>query len=1062
MADRSVVVRLRAEIGGYRAAMQQAATATRNAAREMSREMTNSATANRQAWDQSGRALAAFGALAVGALALTVKAAMDWETAWTGVLKTVDGTPAQLAKVEDGLRGLARQLPISHAELAGVAEAAGQLGIATDDVVDFTKVMVDLGQTTNLTAVDAATALARISNIMGTSAKDVSRMGATIVELGNNSATTEREIVEMGTRLAAAGKQAGLSEANIFAFASTLTSVGVNAEAGGTAFSKVFTRIGDAVRDGGDKLGVFAKVAGVSSAEFKRAFEQDSATAIAMFVEGMGDLANAGEGTTDIFKDLGLNNSLLKNAVLATGSASGLLTEQLDMANDAWEENTALLEEAEKRYATTESKIKSAKGSINDAAITMGEAFLPVLAKAAESVSKLADTFGALPAPIQLALGATTGLVGGTALLAGGFLLLLPRIIETRVAFATLATTMPRTAAVARGVGGALKGVGLAAVGVLATAAAVGVLTDALIGGDAVPKAEALKKSIRGVAKSGDGIGDLGGQFSNFGKILGVNVGKVDDLKGAFDMLLKPSTTDSLTRSFNWLPGTTYMESLQKRVDGLDASLTNLVSEGYIQSVQDFQASLMDMGYSAEDINKMLPNTIDALLGVSEAEKAAGGGADGLATSMGGVAEMTDEAIEAQAKWREELLQSSAAFFSFGGAYDELVQAQIDAAQKTADGTKKTGDVWQDYYDGQTISIDAYVAKLQEQLDAQSKWQDNMITIAGHVSQATFDELSKLGPEYAGLIDQLAKEPERLKDIDGMFDIGTANANGFADGIESIYMPELSIGANTDAAMTAVGIMQASIDKAAASQPPWLIGADGKPALTMASYLQAEINGKGTALPDWAIGANAAPAILAVTGTVNQINGMGATLKVGADTASAEATASNWIDRMKSKFISVPIVAAPAGGVAAVQAKATGGSVVGPGTGTSDSIPALLSNGEHVLTADDVAKAGGQAEIYRLRQAIQAGRLPAFAEGGAVRRRRFASGGEASARSWSNINPQPMQANHVAVTVAAPSLDGLAVTGTATLRPDGLFDLIDARIVSASRSRSSAMRGGSR
>lgn len=70
-------------------------------------------------------------------------------------------------------------------------------------------------------------------------------------------------------------------------------------------------------------------------------------------------------------------------------------------------------------------------------------------------------------------------------------------------------------------------------------------------------------------------------------------------------------------------------------------------------------------------------------------------------------------------------------------------------------------------------------------------------------------------------------------------------------------------------------------------------------------------------------------------------------------------------------------------------ALAKGGRVSGRGTGTSDEIPAWLSNGEHVLTASDVAKLGGQDAVYKLREAIQAGKLnldpePAFAKGGAV------------------------------------------------------------------------------
>jgi hypothetical protein len=36
-----------------------------------------------------------------------------------------------------------------------------------------------------------------------------------------------------------------------------------------------------------------------------------------------------------------------------------------------------------------------------------------------------------------------------------------------------------------------------------------------------------------------------------------------------------------------------------------------------------------------------------------------------------------------------------------------------------------------------------------------------------------------------------------------------------------------------------------------------------------------------------------------------------------------------------------------------------GGEVTGPGTGTSDSVPARLSDGEFVLTAEAVRNAGG-------------------------------------------------------------------------------------------------------
>jgi TP901 family phage tail tape measure protein len=242
------------------------------------------------------------------ALGASVKAAVDWESAWAGVTKTTDGTTSEMAALEDGLRDLAKELPATHGEIAAVAEAAGALGIQREAIEGFTKTMIDLGETTDLTADQAATSFARIANVMGTSQSDFDRMGSTIVALGNNGASTESEIAELAQRLSAAGAIADLSEADVFAFAETLSAVGVEAEAGGTALSKVFTSIRDAVLDGSDKLDVFAETAGMSVDEFSTAFREDAAGAITSFIEGLGGISSAGQSTTAVFKELELRS----------------------------------------------------------------------------------------------------------------------------------------------------------------------------------------------------------------------------------------------------------------------------------------------------------------------------------------------------------------------------------------------------------------------------------------------------------------------------------------------------------------------------------------------------------------------------------------------------------------------------------------------------------------------------------------------------------------------------------------------------------------------------------
>ena len=295
MADRTIRGILKAEVSDFKRQMGEAAAATDKipaaAARAESSlgRMVQSARYNRESWDRAGQTMLGFGTATVGALALAATAAVAWESQWTGVLKTVNGTDAELGALEESLREMARTLPASHQEIAAVAEAAGQLGVQTPNVAAFTRVMVDLGETTNLSADEAATALAQLMNVMQTSAGDVDNLGAAVVALGNNGASTERDIVLMAQRIAGAGKIVGLSEGEVLGLANALASVGIEVEAGGTAISTIMTDMAKAVSTGSDDLARFASVAGMSAAEFSRAFEADPASAFASFVEGLGD-----------------------------------------------------------------------------------------------------------------------------------------------------------------------------------------------------------------------------------------------------------------------------------------------------------------------------------------------------------------------------------------------------------------------------------------------------------------------------------------------------------------------------------------------------------------------------------------------------------------------------------------------------------------------------------------------------------------------------------------------------------------------------------------------------
>lgn len=329
--------------------------------------------------------------LTTSVLALGVasgKSAIDFETAFTGVEKTVDGTTEQLDNLKQGIKNMAKEIPSSTTEISAVAEAAGQLGIKTDDILSFTRVMIDMGNSTNLSADEAATALAKFANVTNMSSSDYDKLGSVIVDLGNNFATTEKDIVEMGTRLAATGELTGLSQAQIMALATAMSSVGIEAEAGGSAMSKLLKQIQVAVETGSDDLKSFAKVANMSSKDFKKAFQEDAVSALSAFLSGLNDTERNGKSAIAILQDMGITETRLSNTVLSLSNSSGVLNNAINTSNKAWSENTALTNEANKRYATTESKLKTTINKLKDFGTTIGNKLLPSINRIIDSSDK--------------------------------------------------------------------------------------------------------------------------------------------------------------------------------------------------------------------------------------------------------------------------------------------------------------------------------------------------------------------------------------------------------------------------------------------------------------------------------------------------------------------------------------------------------------------------------------------------------------------------------------------------------------------------------------------------
>ena len=372
-------------------------------------------------------------ALAIASVGLPTQEAISFESHFTGIYKTVKASKEELAAMKAQLRDMAagsKPIPISANELADIGAAAGQLAIKVPNIVEFTRVMANLGVATNMSSTEAANSLARFANVVSMPEKNFDRLGSTIVHLGNNLATTESEITEFGLRIAGAGKQVGLSEDQILAYGGALSSVGINAEAGGTAISRVFVLIDKAVRNGGKELDLMAQVAGKTSAQFKQSFEKDASGAILSFIEGLKKVSDGGGNTFAVLDKLHMGQIRVHDSLLRLSNAGGLLRKALDVGATGWERNNALTIEADKRYGTTASKLQILQNRVKEVGIEIGDKLLTrvgnmsaKLGDAAELLVPLANSFTSLPEPIQnsaIALAALLAAVGPAKFILGG------------------------------------------------------------------------------------------------------------------------------------------------------------------------------------------------------------------------------------------------------------------------------------------------------------------------------------------------------------------------------------------------------------------------------------------------------------------------------------------------------------------------------------------------------------------------------------------------------------------------------------------------------------------
>lgn len=340
-----------------------------------------------------GDGLTRIGAVATAGGAMFVKTAMDYEQGMVAIKKTTNMSNGELKELSNSLKDMGRTMPIAIEDLQDVAAIAGQLGVrGVADITKFTDVMTKIGTATNLSASEAAEAIARFTNITGTGTANIERIGSALVAIGNNFATTEAEVMTLATRLVGTLSSLGATEPQIIGLAGAMSSLGISAEMGGTAISTFFTDMALAVSEGEDKLAKFAEVSKMTSEQFANLFADNPVEAFQALIKGLNDIDKSGGDLVGTMDELGIGNARLRDTITRLVQGYDTLESAMATSNQAFSEGSALQQEYSTMLESTAAQWEILKNNAKLFAISIGDALLPAINELFSETGGLKDT----------------------------------------------------------------------------------------------------------------------------------------------------------------------------------------------------------------------------------------------------------------------------------------------------------------------------------------------------------------------------------------------------------------------------------------------------------------------------------------------------------------------------------------------------------------------------------------------------------------------------------------------------------------------------------------------
>lgn len=330
----------------------------------------------------SAAVAAAFGATSIGVLKLSA----DYETAFTGVERTTLSTGKALELIRQQLLSLSTEVPVAFTELAGIATIGAQLGIASSDLVGFTKNVSMFSATTNVSVEETAKSFGALGELLGVSTSEYNKLGSAISFVGVNSVATESEILSVAKNLGGVANQAGLSAEFVIGLSGALASLRVPAEQSRGALTRVFQEINRSAIEGGPKLQAFADVLGVTAEQAKNLSQTNQQAFFQQLIQGLSSL-DSGQLTAAL-DAMELSDIRVTNTLTRLSKNMNVVNASLADSEKAYASGTFLAQAYGYRVDDLAARFQIFQNSLQEVGAALGDAINPTVGAVLESISK--------------------------------------------------------------------------------------------------------------------------------------------------------------------------------------------------------------------------------------------------------------------------------------------------------------------------------------------------------------------------------------------------------------------------------------------------------------------------------------------------------------------------------------------------------------------------------------------------------------------------------------------------------------------------------------------------